>query len=151
MAGDKTLAKDDIKSLDYVTPVSYSIKFYYTPEFAASTPDVTGFVQQVVTVMNLGYIHSQVPLHAYVLCIEQAASLSEQAHNKDDASTTLRNFAALQGGNLAAIRDTADAAVLLVSDMKACGIGYEYAMSTGTLVSTKLHDKCSQAKTIIEQ
>ena len=135
MAGDKTLAKDDIKSLDYVTPVSYSIKFYYTPEFAASTPDVTGFVQQVVTVMNLGYIHSQVPLHAYVLCIEQAASLSEQAHSKDDASTTLRNFAALQGGNLAAIRDTADAAVLLVmgfgADDDSCGIGYLNSLYLG--------------------
>ena len=51
---------DDLKNVDLVTPVSYSVKFYYTPEFAAATPDVAGFVRHVVTMMNLGYIQSQV-------------------------------------------------------------------------------------------
>ncbi len=51
---------DDDEDLDLTTPVTYSIKFYYTPAFAAITPDIQGFVNQVVTEVNLGYIHSQV-------------------------------------------------------------------------------------------
>ena len=51
---------DDDEDLDLTTPVTYSIKFYYTPAFAAITPDIQGFVSQVVTEVNLGYIHSQV-------------------------------------------------------------------------------------------
>ena len=102
-------------------------------------------VFQVTQETNDGYRNSRVPLEAYPLCKEET-SLPELG----DAGPQLASFAKLYP-TAAAIRDTADAAVLLVSDMKACGIGYEYAMSTGTLVSTKLHDKCSQAKTIIEQ
>jgi hypothetical protein len=65
-AGDSDVTDDvtdDDEELDLTTPVTYSIKFYYTSAFAAITPDIQGFVSQVVTEVNLGYIHSQVNPH----------------------------------------------------------------------------------------
>jgi hypothetical protein len=95
--------------------------------------------------MNLGYIHSQVPLHAYVLCTEQANMALSEVRGKNsgsEARAMLRAFAQHKGSNnAAAVRDTADAAVLLVMDFDkdtTCGIGYLDSIATGIeLLCTK--------------
>ena len=104
MDDDVDTADDDNEEIDYETMVQYSIKFYYTPEFAAVTPDVEGFVSQVVTEINMGYINSEVPLEAYVLCTEEAEELTEEP----DARAQLFNFARMTGRGhsaLAAVRE----------------------------------------------
>ena len=74
------------------------------------------------------------PLHAYVLCIAEAAGFVEGP----DAGTTLDSFAALNGGQAATTRDTADVAVLLVAelDKDTCGIGYINSIAAGKTLST---------------
>jgi hypothetical protein len=42
-------------ALDNTTMVNYSIKFYYTPEFAKVTPDIPGFIAQIIAETNQGY------------------------------------------------------------------------------------------------
>lgn len=103
----------------------YSIKFYYTKEFKETTPSVDGFIFQVIEETNQGYENSGVPLEAFPLC-KELTSLAEV----EDASKQLANFAALYP-SVDMIRDTADAAVLLVSDLSACGIGYEKTLKSG--------------------
>ena len=137
MDDDVDAADDDNEEIDYETMVQYSIKFYYTPEFAAVTPDVEGFVSQVVTEINMGYINSEVPLEAYVLCTEEAEELTEEP----DARAQLFNFARMKGRGhsaLAAVRDTADTAVLLVADFanSTCGIGFVAGLKAGKTLST---------------
>jgi hypothetical protein len=54
------LSKDDISksslqtrgAADNTTMATYSIKVYLTPEFAAETPDVEGFVAQAIAETN---------------------------------------------------------------------------------------------------
>ena len=40
--------------------VTYTVKVYYTPKFAAFTDDVEGFIDEVITETNQGYINSKV-------------------------------------------------------------------------------------------
>ena len=40
------------------TLVTFTIKFYYTPEFAASTPDIDGYLDQVISETNQGFANS---------------------------------------------------------------------------------------------
>ena len=42
----------------------------YTHDFATHTPSVLGFVLQMIAVTNQGYVNSEVPLVAKLLCIE---------------------------------------------------------------------------------
>ena len=56
-----------VAAADNTTMATYSIKFYYTPEFAAVTSDIPLWVAQILTETNQGYANSQVPLKA-VLC-----------------------------------------------------------------------------------
>ena len=72
---------------DSTTVVTYSVMFYYTPEFASITDDIPLFVSQVrtlsnenITDMNVqviaetnqGYINSGIPLRVRSLCIKAA-------------------------------------------------------------------------------
>ena len=47
-------------SADTRTIVTYTVKVYYTPQFAATTADIDGFIDQVIQETNQGYINSQV-------------------------------------------------------------------------------------------
>ena len=101
------------------TPISYSIKFYYTREFAAKTADIDNFINLHVTRMNQAYINSLVPLSAFVLCKEEAKGLQEGGTVKQ----TLDRFAKLKG-SIEKLRDTADVAVLLTFSLEqnTCGM-----------------------------
>merc|ERR1712168_1044606 len=57
---------------DTTTVVTYSVMIYYTPDFASITPDIEGWVDQVLAETNQGYINSQIPVRITKLCIEQA-------------------------------------------------------------------------------
>merc|ERR1719195_633566 len=43
---------------------TYSIMFYYTPEFAAATPNIPDVLDQIVAEMNQGYANSKIDITA---------------------------------------------------------------------------------------
>ncbi len=114
---------------DTTTIVTYSIKIYYTPQFAATTADIQGFVEQVIQETNQGYINSKVPLRAKLHCIEQAT-----LNDVSSSSTMLSQFSTMKGDS-ATLRGTADAAALLVNSFSACGIGYLNTIGSGKTLS----------------
>ena len=103
---------------DNTTKVTYSIKFYYTPEFANAVNDIPGLVGQILAETNQGYANSQVPLQA-VLCKIEAATI----HDNADSEALINNFANMKASP-ALIRDSADVAFLLVKDTNPCGIAF---------------------------
>jgi len=110
--------------------VTYTVMFYYTPEFAAATPNVGDFTDQVIAETNEGYENSQIPVRIQKFCTEQATV------NEDDTSssvilTAFRNMK----GSLEELRNTADSAVLLTNDLSSCGRGYLHTYASGLTVS----------------
>merc|ERR1719348_907340 len=101
---------------DSTTIVTYSVMFYYTPEFAAITDDIPMFVSQVIAETNQGYINSRVPLRVKSHCIA-AASLRDNY----DSSAMLNQFSNYKP--ITELRNSADAAALLVKKFDSCGIG----------------------------
>ena len=63
--GSRSLSRADFTALlkqgetDQTTITTYSVKFYYTREFAAATDDIPLYVAQVVAETNQGYINSK--------------------------------------------------------------------------------------------
>jgi len=114
---------------DNTTMANYSIKFYYTAEFAAVTPDIPGFIDQIITETNQGYANSRVPLRAYSLCHELATIRDNISGN-----AVLGEFTKMKAGP-AEIRDTADVAHLLVKSLDACGVAYFNALVGGWTLS----------------
>ncbi len=52
----------DVVQVDEKSEISFSVKFYYTPEFAASTGDIDGFLDQVIAETNQGFANSGINL-----------------------------------------------------------------------------------------
>ena len=77
----------------------------------------------------MGYAHSQIPVTVTKFCVEPA-TINDIA----DSSTLLRSFRDMKG-TTTALRNTADAAVLLASDFDGCGRGYLSTYTSGTTVS----------------
>jgi len=100
-------------SKDNTTMVTYSIKFYYTPEFAATTPDIDGFTDLIVAETNTGYANSEVPLRVVKHCIEEAT-----VHD-GETDKTLERFRRMKS-SLEKLRGSADVAALLM-DQGGCG------------------------------
>jgi len=112
--------------------VTYSVMFYYTPEFAATTPNVRDFVDQVVAETNQGYVNSQIPLRVKAFCTEQATVTDDES-----SSVVLTNFRNMKS-SLEELRNSADAAALLVNKFDACGRGYLHTYASGlTLTVTQ--------------
>ena len=114
---------------DITTIVTYTVKVYYTPQFAASTADVDAFIDQVIQETNLGYLNTRVPLRVKALCSEQAT-----VNDISDPRTMILTFARMKG-NYAALRGSADAAALLVNSFGACGIGALNSISSGATIT----------------
>jgi predicted Zn-dependent protease with MMP-like domain len=119
---------DEGEPLDTTTPVQYSIKFYYTQEFADITPDIEGFVQRIIDKTNEAYEASLVPLSTYALCTELATNIND--YNSDKV---LDEFVQLKGSP-EELRDTADVAVLLTRYHE-CGIGKFNSFKSGNTFS----------------
>ena len=110
--------------------VTYSVMIYYTPEFAAVTPNIRDFVDQVVAETNQGYINSQIPIRIKVFCTEEAA-IDEKDTSAAVMLAALRNLKS----SYEELRNSADAATLLTNDLGACGRGSTGTYATGTSVS----------------
>ena len=103
---------------DTTTPATYSVMFYYTPDFEATTPDIPGFIDQVLAETNQGYVNSQIPLTAAKFCVK-AATINDMQNSR----YLLRAFARMKPSQIA-LRNTADAAVLLAANFNNCGMTY---------------------------
>jgi len=101
---------------DSTTVVTYTVMFYYTPEFAAVTEDIPLFVSQVIAETNQGYINSGIPVRVSSHCIA-AATL----HDNGDAVAMINQFSNYKP--IEELRNSADAAALLVKSFNSCGIG----------------------------
>jgi len=116
---------------DNSTVVTYTVKVYYTAAFAASTPDVEGFIDVALNETNQGYINSQVPLRIKKHCTEQTTisdGLSPWA--------SLNQLANLKS-TYADVRGSADVAVLLVDsfNFEVCGVAVGFAIPSGKTFS----------------
>ena len=100
---------------------------YYTPEFAAATDDIEEFIDKMIEETNQGYINSKLPITVTKFCSE-LASISEHCV---DPNSLLEAFLSMKGSywgghwnsDWGALRNTADAATLLVLNHKDCGQG----------------------------
>jgi len=110
---------------------TFSVKVYYTPEFAASIPNVDGYIKQVITETNQGYMNSRVNLRVKLHCTEMAT-----IHEQYNADTMIRNFENMKG-SVKRLRGSADAAVLLTADLShgSCGLAYFNTLDYGGTVS----------------
>jgi hypothetical protein len=120
---------NDRGARDTTTIVTYTVKVYYTPQFAAVTADIQGYVDQVIAETNQGYVNSKVPLRVKAHCIEQAT-----INDMSSASAILSAFRTMKG-TVANLRGSADSAALLVRTFNSCGIGYLNTIGSGTTVS----------------
>ena len=118
--------------VDKVTVVTISVKIYYTKEFAAVTPDINGFVNQMLAETNQGYANSKIPLYIVKHCIE-LATIKERA----DPNAMIYTFAFMKS-SVEELRESADAAVLLVNSMNACGIAFFNTISNGLTLSVSM-------------
>ncbi len=114
---------------DTTTIVTYSVKVYYTPSFAAVTADIEAFVEQAIQETNQGYINSDVPLRVSALCIEEATI--DDIPNGSDLLNTFKNMK----DTVENLRDSADVTILLVKEFESCGIGFTNTISTGNTVT----------------
>ena len=103
---------------DQTTISTYSVKFYYTRQFAAVTDDIPLFVAQVVAETNQGYENSKIPVRMMAHCIE-AANLDDNP----DGGKMIQEFNKLKG-SISALRGSADHAALLVKKYNICGNAY---------------------------
>merc|ERR1719414_1667405 len=116
---------------DSTTVVTYSVMFYYTPEFEAVTDDIPLFVSQVIAETNQGYINSGIPLRIRSHCIA-AATLHDHPHY----ITMINQFS--QYKPIDELHNSADAAALLVKKFDSCGVAKTDTFETGNTVSVTM-------------
>jgi len=105
---------------------TYSIMFYYTPEFAAVTPNIEDFIDQAMATLNQGYANSKIPITATKFCSELSTISEEEVGN----AKRLGSFRKSKGHSIEgydALRNTADVAVLLVKGYNMCGTAYQHS------------------------
>jgi len=108
---------------------TYSVKVYYTPEFAASTKKIDGYIDQLIKETNQGYMSSRVNLRVKLHCTEMAT-----IHEQGNANIMIGNFEKMKG-SVERLRGSADAAALLTKDLSSCGIGNFNALDPNGPVS----------------
>jgi len=114
---------------DDTTIVWYSIKYYYTKEFAAATDDIQLYMDQVIAETNQGYINSKIPIRVKIFCIE-ATTLNDES----DSAKLFSKFVSYKG-TTEALRGSADAAALLLIDTSSCGRGYLDSWDNGNTIT----------------
>ncbi len=70
-----------------------TVNFYYTPQFAAVTFDVTGTLRNFIAQANEGYRNSQLDIEMQLRCIEEATGFVES----NDPSAMLSYFRTMKG------------------------------------------------------
>ena len=86
-----------------------SVMFYYTPEFAVVTPNISNYLDQIVGLTNMGFENSKIPVRIYAFCHELATINEATTTN----STLLLNSFANMKSSVEKLRNSADAAVLI--------------------------------------
>merc|ERR1711892_1162833 len=114
---------------DDTTIVEYSIKYYYTQQFAEATDDIELYFDQVVAETNQGYINSKIPLRVTIFCIE-ATLLNDESESKEMFNTFVKFK-----GTAEDLRGSADAAALLLIDTSSCGRGYLDSWDNGKTIT----------------
>ena len=103
---------------------TYSIMFYYTPEFAAATPKIEDFIDQVIADTNQGYANSKIDITATKFC-QELATISEATTSDEDMLEAFTDMKGTGWEGRKALRNTADAAHLLVLENSLhCGEAY---------------------------
>ena len=103
---------------------TYSIMFYYTPEFAAATPNIADYLDQVVAEMNQGYANSRINITVTKFC-QELATVSEATTSDADMLSAFRDMKGTGSEGRKALRNTADAAHLMVlKNSQYCGVAY---------------------------
>jgi len=103
---------------------TYSIMFYYTPEFAAATPNIADYLDQVVAEMNQGYANSKIDITVTKFC-QELATVSEATTSDADMLEAFRDMKGTGSEGRKALRNTADAAHLMVlKNTQYCGVAY---------------------------
>ena len=100
--------------------------FYYTPEFAAVTPNIEDFIDQAMATLNQGYANSKIPITATKFCSALSTISEEEVGN----AKRLGSFRKSKGHSIEgydALRNTADVAVLLVKGYNMCGTAYQHS------------------------
>jgi len=123
---------------DNVTAASYSVMFYYTPEFADITADIDGFIDQVLAETNQAYVQSGVPLTATKFCTERATIHDASGTGSSQLISAFRGMKA----SVAELRNTADSAVLLATDFSSCGVAYLNTIGSGNTISVCKKNCC---------
>jgi len=115
------------RSVESRTGNTYSVKFYLTTQFKANTPDVDGFIDQVLAETNQGYLNSGVDLTIVKHCVEETS-----LNDGSDFYDTFDAFKVLKG-DVATLRGTADTAALLAGATvnSICGLGSFNVISSG--------------------
>merc|ERR1711962_205050 len=107
---------------DDTTIVTFSVKYYYTLDFAETFDDNDGiddFFEQLTKLTNQGYIDSKIPVRLISHCIE-----ATNLRDVDDSSKMLETFTNMKGSP-EKLRGSADAAALFVVSLDTCGRAYK--------------------------
>jgi len=118
---------------DNTTMVTYSVKFYYTPEFAAVVSDIEEFTDQIILETNEGYINSKIPLRVVKHCTEEATIHENYSSRILDMFTNMKS-------SPKELRGTADVATLLVNRMDSCGWAWGDTLWSGKTMSVIRRD-----------
>lgn len=113
------------------TIVTFSVKYYYTRQFADVTDDIELYMDQVTAETNQGYINSLIPVRIKIHCIEPA-----ELDDLNGGSEMLSAFRSYKG-TVEELRGGADAAALILGSFAYCGIGYLDSWRTGNTVTAQ--------------
>ena len=119
----------NLTELDRVNSKGFiiTVNIYYTPQFFESTPDIDGYVKQVIDKTNQGYINSAVLTRVKVFCTEMTTF-----HEKNNLKAQIYEFAVMKKDLL----NSADAAVLFVrDDPEVCGVVLSYRLNYGQRIA----------------
>lgn len=107
------------QSHDKVKHVDYSLLVYITPEVQREVEDIRAWVDERLEEMNDAYRNSGIPLSVTLHCIQLAKpGVDESLWYKEVVLWKFRN---MNGIEPALLRQSADAAILVMNRMQGCG------------------------------
>merc|ERR1711962_483758 len=119
---------------DNTTVVSFSVKFYYTLDFAETfegNDQIDHYFDKLTALTNQGFINSKIPVRMKIFCIE-----ATKLRDIKKASKMLSTFENMKGSK-GALRGSADAATLLLKSYSTCGNALLNSWRKGLTVTTQ--------------
>ena len=123
---------------DQTTIVTFTIKYYYTETFAAQTPDVEGWIDNSIAVVNQALINSLVPVRVKKFATEMALI---PEYTRDSKGDNLQELTRLNND----VTNSADfATILSINKVSGNALGAAYIggrfSSNNKNVNTILHE-----------